>query len=57
MVDKKAVEEALYSADQRHEVEKYVEATVETVEKPESIRINKRKSLQQSEPTQVIEAA
>lgn len=55
IVDEKAVEEALYLADQRHEVEAYVEATIETSTKSSSIRINKRKSLS-TEPTQ-IEAA
>ena len=55
IVDEKAVEEALYHGDQRHEVEAYVEATVETTIKPATIRINKRKSLS-TEPTQ-IEAA
>lgn len=55
IVDEKAVEEALYSADQRHEVEAYVETIIETKEKPSSIRINKRKPLA-TESTQ-IEAA
>ena len=45
VVDEKAVEEALYSADQRHEVEAYVDATVEKIEKPATVRINKRKSV------------
>ena len=43
IVDKKAVEDALYSADQRHEVEAYVSTRIETVHKPSTIRINKRK--------------
>lgn len=55
VLDEKAVEEALCSADQRHEVETYVETSIETTQKPASIRINKRKSLI-TEPTQ-IEAA
>lgn len=55
VVDEAAVKEALYSADQRHEVEAYVEAIIETSTKPSSIRINKRKSLS-TEPAQ-IEAA
>ena len=55
IVDEAAVEEALYSADQRHEVEAYVDTTIETTQKPAIIRINKRKSLP-TEPTQ-IEAA
>ena len=55
VVDEAAVEEALYSADQGHEVEAYVDTTIETTQKPAIIRINKRKSLP-TEPTQ-IEAA
>ncbi len=43
VVDMEAVEEALYSADQRHEVEEYVDVRIETIQKPASIRINKRK--------------
>ena len=55
VVDEKAVVEAHYSADQRHEVEAYVETIIETKEKPSSIRINKRRLLA-TEPTE-IEAA
>ena len=43
VVDMDAVEEAFYSADQRHEVEAYVNTRIETTQKPASIRINKRK--------------
>jgi hypothetical protein len=43
VVDMKAVEKALYSADQRHEVEGYVDTRIETIQKSASIRINKRK--------------
>ena len=43
VVDMEAVEKALYSADQRHEVEEYVDTHIETIQKPASIRINKRK--------------
>jgi len=43
IVDMEAVEAALYSADQRHEVEAYVNTRIETTQKPASIRINKRK--------------
>ena len=43
IVDMEAVEEALYSADQRQEVENYVNTRIETTQKPASIRINKRK--------------
>ena len=45
VVDMEAVEEALYSADQRHEVEAYVNTRIETVHKPSTIRINKRKAV------------
>ena len=55
MVDKQAVEEALYSSDQRHEVEAYVETSVEVIQKPATIRINKRKSV--SSGSTQIEAA
>jgi len=43
VVDMEAVEKALYSADQRHEVEEYVDTRIEIVQKPASIRINKRR--------------
>jgi len=43
VVDMEAMEKALYSADQRHEVERYVDTRIETIQKPASIRINKRK--------------
>ena len=43
IVDMEAVEKALYSADQRHEVEEYVDVRIETIQKPASIKINKRK--------------
>ena len=43
IVDKEAVEKALYSADQRAEVEAYVNTRIETTQKPASIRINKRR--------------
>ncbi len=56
IVDKKAIEEALYSADQRYEVEAFVKTYIETKKKPATIRINKRKSLSTEEPIQ-IEAA
>ena len=45
IVDIEAVEEALYSADQRHEVEDFVNTRIETTHKPASIRINKRKAV------------
>ena len=52
-VDKEAVEKALLSADQRHEVEQFADMTIELVHKPATIRINKRKTLAQDEPTQI----
>lgn len=55
VVDMEAVEEALYSADQRHEVEAYVNTRIETTQKPPSIRINKRQAVK-SDSTD-IEAA
>jgi len=55
-VDMEAVEEALYSADQRHEVENFVNTRIETIRKPASIRINKRKAVT-SDSTNNIEAA
>ncbi len=51
VLDKDAVEQALYSADQRHEVEEYVSVNVETKSKPISVRINKRRT--PIEPTQL----
>ena len=52
-LDKESVEKALLSADQRHEVEEYADMTIELVHKPATIRINKRKTLAQEEPTQI----
>ena len=52
-IDREAVEKALLSADQRHEVEQYANMTIELVHKPATIRINKRKTLAQDEPTQI----
>ena len=52
-LDKESVEKALLSADQRHEVEEYADMTIELVHKPATIRINKRKSIAQEEPTQI----
>ena len=50
-LDREAVEKALLSGDQRHEVEQYADMTIELVHKPATIRINKRKSFAQEEPT------
>jgi len=52
-LDKEAIEKALLSADQRDEVKDYADMTIELVHKPATIRINKRKSLAQEEPTQI----
>ncbi len=56
VLDTDAVEKALLSADQRHEVEEYADIEINTVCKPSSIRINKRKALS-SEPIQIQKAA
>lgn len=50
-VDTDAVEQALLSADKRSEVEAYAYMDIELVHKPATIRINKRKSVAQEEPT------
>lgn len=52
-VDTEAVEKALLSADQRHEVEQFADMKIELVHKPATIRINKRKTLAQDEPTHI----
>ena len=52
-IDKEAVEKALLSADQRDEVEQFADMKIELVHKPATIRINKRKSFTQEEPTSI----
>ncbi len=52
-VDREAVEKALLSADQRHEVEEFADMKIELVHKPATIRINKRKTVAQEEPTAI----
>ena len=52
-LDKEAIEKALLSADQRHEVEQFADMKIELVHKPATIRINKRKSFTQDEPTHI----
>ena len=52
-IDREAIEKALLSADQRHEVEQYADMKIELVHKPATIRINKRKTIAQDEPTQI----
>ena len=49
-LDKKAIEKALISADQRDEVEAFADMKIELVHKPATIRINKRKTVAQDEP-------
>jgi len=55
-VDTEAVEQALLSADQRHEVEEFADMHIELVSKPASIRINKRKTFSQSDTQTTIAA-
>jgi len=50
-LDTEAIEKALLSADQRHEVEKFADMKIELVHKAATIRINKRKTIAQEEPT------
>ena len=50
-LDKEAIEKALLSADQRAEVEQFADMRIELVNKPATIRINKRKTVAQEEPT------
>ena len=57
LVDLEAVEQALLSADQRHEVEKYADMRIEIVHKPATIRINRRKSFVSDESAYVEEVA
>jgi len=52
-IDREAIEKALLSADQRHEVEEYANMTIELVHKDATIRINKRKTIAQDEPIQI----
>ena len=52
-LDREAVEKALLSADQRHEVEGFADMSIERIHKPATIRINKRKSVAQDELTTI----
>ena len=52
-LDTEAIEKALLSADQREEVQQYADMTIELVHKPATIRINKRKTVAQEEPTAI----
>ena len=52
-LDTEAIERALLSADQRHEVEQYADMKIELVHKPATIRINKRKVLAHDEPISI----
>jgi len=49
VLDEKAVEEALLSADKRPEVENYADMKMETISKKATIRINKRKTSMQDD--------
>ena len=49
-LDTEAIEKALLSADQRHEVEQFADMKIELAHKPATIRINKRKTLATDEP-------
>ena len=51
-LDRESIEKALLS-DQRFEVEKFADMKIERVHKPATIRINKRKSFAQDEPTTI----
>jgi len=55
-LDREAVEQALLSADQRHEVEQFADMKIERVHKPATIRINKRKSFAQEDELTTIAA-
>ena len=57
VLDKEAVQQALLSADQRHEVQEYADMKITTSTKPTTIRINKRKSVTSDDSTQHIQAA
>jgi len=52
-LDTEAIERALLSADQRHEVEQFADMKIELVHKPATIRINKRKAVLQDNTTQI----
>ena len=49
-LDTEAIEKALLSADQRHEVEQFADMKIELVHKPATIRINKRKIVPNNKP-------
>jgi len=52
-LDTEAIEKALLSADQRDEVSDFANMIIELVHKPATIRINKRKTVAQDEPTSI----
>lgn len=53
-LDYEAIEQALLSADKRHEVEQFADMKVDLVHKPATIRINKRKTpVAHDEPTHI----
>ena len=57
VLDKEAVQQALLSSDQRHEVQEYADMNITTTTKPTTIRINKRKSVTTDDSIQHIQAA
>jgi len=57
VLDKEAVQQALISADQRHEVQDYCNMKITTKTKPITIRINKRKSVTTDDSIQHLQAA
>ncbi|WP_434658248.1 hypothetical protein [Sulfurimonas sp. NW9] len=57
VLDKEAVQQALISADQRHEVQDFCDMKITTKTKPITLRINKRKSLTSDDSIQHIQAA
>ena len=57
VLDKEAVQQALLSSDQRHEVQEYADMNITTTTKPTTIRINKRKSLTTDDSLQQIQVA
>jgi len=57
VLDKEAVQQALISADQRHEVQDYCDMKITTKTKPITIRINKRKSVTTDDSIQHLQAA
>jgi len=57
VLDKEAVQQALLSAEQRHEVQEYADMKITTTSKPTTIRINKRKSVISDDSIHHMQAA